>query len=671
LGKENKSIISLKMNFFKRKFNRKNDDPFIIKESLTSGFLLGDERAKGWVEENIKIDGSDDNGEISFDRDEFIGVALSSKKLNLFLGIVFLIITVLLAKAFYLQVMNGERYREIAEGNRIRVETINAKRGIIYDRNLIPLVRNVPSFSLYLISGDFKDNEKQEEAIGYLVKNNIISELELREKLAVAINSPYALILLKENLSYEEALRLKIESGYIAGLNLRLESRREYLNDGSREETTLSLSHILGYVGKINQDELEQNKNYTQVDFIGKTGIESVYEKILRGENGKKQIEVDALGKEKNVIAEEDPKDGQNIILTLDIDLQNKLEEILKYYLKQKDKKRAAAVVLNPQNGKILALVSLPSFDNNLFAEGISQEEYQKLITNSDNPLFNRAVMGEYPSGSTIKPTIAAAALEEKIVNKNTSFLSVGGLRISSWFFPDWKAGGHGLTNVTKAIAESVNTFFYIVGGGYENTEGLGVERIVKYLNLFGFGNKLGIDLPNEGDGFCPTKEWKEKIKGESWYIGDTYHLSIGQGDLSVTPLQIAVANSVFANGGTLFRPHLLEAIESPKPIDNAEYIIRKDLVSQENINIVREGMRRTVTSGSAQKLQVLPVTSAGKTGTAQWDTRKPNHAWFTAFAPHENAEIAITILVEEGEEGSAISLDIARDFLLWYFTKE
>ncbi|MDP1891923.1 MAG: penicillin-binding transpeptidase domain-containing protein, partial [Gemmatimonadaceae bacterium] len=230
---------------------------------------------------------------------------------------------------------------------------------------------------------------------------------------------------------------------------------------------------------------------------------------------------------------------------------------------------------------------------------------------------------------------------------------------------------GHGLTNVTRAIAESINTFFYIIGGGYDDFKGLGVERIVKYAKLFGFGEKLGIDLPSENDGFLPSKEWKEKTKGEQWYIGDTYHLAIGQGDILVTPIQIAAATAVFGNNGTLYQPHLLEkSADDSSESAEENYIIRQNFISEENINIVRAGMRQTITSGSGQKLLDLPVTSAGKTGTAQWSEKKSPHAWFTAFAPYENSEIVVTVLVEEGGEGSAIALDIAREFMMWYFSR-
>jgi penicillin-binding protein 2 len=550
----------------------------------------------------------------------------------------------------------------------MRTVPISAERGIIYDKNMKPLVSNVPTFSLYLIPSDFpKKEEERLSAIGSLAEVIKIDPIEIEETLKSASPYSYVPVLLRENIDYEEAIRLKIESARLSGVDLQLESRREYLKGDS--DSVKSLSHILGYVGKISEKELEKNKDYSPNDFMGKTGLELFYESTLRGKTGKKQIEVDALGKEKSVIAKEDPVSGKNIILTMDVDLQKKTEEILAKHLNAGHKSRAAMIVMNPQNGKILSMVSLPTFDNNLFARGISTKDYEALTNDPDNPLFGRAIMGEYPSGSTIKPTIAAAALEEGIIKKNTSFLSTGGLKVASWFFPDWKAGGHGWTNVTRAIAESINTFFYIIGGGYEDFQGLGVEKIVEYAKLFGFGSKLGIDLPNEADGFLPSKEWKEKTKGEQWYIGDTYHLSIGQGDIAVTPLQICAATAVFANGGTLYEPHFLDTVESSSTLKK-DYIIRKDFIKKENIDIVRAGMRETVVSGSAQKLLDLPVSSAGKTGTAEWQTNKPPHAWFTAFAPYENPEIAITVLVEEGEEGSRISLDIAHEFLQWYFSR-
>jgi penicillin-binding protein 2 len=294
-------------------------------------------------------------------------------------------------------------------------------------------------------------------------------------------------------------------------------------------------------------------------------------------------------------------------------------------------------------------------------------------LENPDQPLFNRAISGEYPSGSTIKPVVAAAALQEGLITAGTSFVSSGGIRINEWFFPDWKAGGHGITDVRKAIAQSVNTFFYIIGGGYGDFTGLGPKKLKEYMEKFGLNNKTGIDLPGERVGFVPDPEWKWATKNEQWYIGDTYHVSIGQGDLLVTPLQVANYIAAVANGGTLYRPHLAKKIVDPavqKDSDILPEVLDSNFVDPKNIQIVREGMRQTVVSGSARSLSNLPIAVAGKTGTAQWGTDKANHAWFTSFAPYENPEISVTILIEEGIEGSTVAVPIARDFYQWWATQ-
>jgi len=269
---------------------------------------------------------------------------------------------------------------------------------------------------------------------------------------------------------------------------------------------------------------------------------------------------------------------------------------------------------------------------------------------------------------------LAAAALEEGIINENTSFISTGGLRIGEWFFPDWKVGGHGVTNVRKAIAESVNTFFYYIGGGYGDFVGLGIDRMVRYEKIFGLGKQTGIDIIGEAKGFLPTKDWKETIKGERWYVGDTYHAAIGQGDITVTPLQVANYTAVFANGGLLYRPHFIRQVLSSddkiiRQVDHKP--IKSNVVSSENIKIVREGMRQTVAAGSARSLASAPVAVAGKTGTAQWSSNKPNHAWFTGFAPYDKPQIVITILIEQGGEGSSVAVPIAREVLEWYFSNK
>jgi penicillin-binding protein 2 len=360
------------------------------------------------------------------------------------------------------------------------------------------------------------------------------------------------------------------------------------------------------------------------------------------------------------------------LVLSVDYDLQKKSEEILTAEMDRLKLKKGAVIVMDPNNGEIISLVSLPAYNNNLFSGGIKTEEYEKLIKDANQPLFDRAIAGEYPSGSTVKMVVAAAALQEKVISEKTSVFSSGGLRVGIWFFPDWKAGGHGWTDVRKALADSVNTFFYYIGGGYESFTGLGIDRLVKYFRLFGLGDKTGIDLPNEAMGFVPSKEWKEKVRDEKWYIGDTYHLAIGQGDLLVTPLQIARWTAFFANSGKIVSPHLVKKILDENGNSAEEIIpeVKQGIIDPYNVEVVRQGMRRAVTAGSAKRMQDLPVETAAKTGTAQWSTVKDPHAWFTAFAPYKDPEIVVTVLVEEGKEGSQVALTVAHEIVKYYFSK-
>jgi penicillin-binding protein 2 len=651
------------MNFDKFK-NNNTGDPFLIQEGrikngrvirnyqadLVENALAGKAGSKSTIGRNF-----------NFAKTKIIYFALM-----FFVGLLF-------ARTAWLQIYKGDYYYDLAEGNRIREERVEAKRGIIYDQSLRPLVMNAANFMLYFIPSDLPEDEARKNEIITRVCQVVdgLSAEEVNAMLAEIEPGSfvsYQPLFIKDNIPYEQAMLLQIESSDMPGIVLSNRTRREY------NLYSLSLSHILGYTGKISESELEDyGEEYLPIDYIGKTGIERFWENELRGTDGVKQIEVDAKGKEKKILNETLSADGHNLVLSLDIEAQQKLEEIIIDNLQQIGKSRVSAIVMNPNNGEIISMINFPSYNNNAFARGITQAEYSELINHPDNPLFNRSISGEYPSGSTIKPIIAVAALEEGIITEHTTFNSAGGLSISQWFFPDWKAGGHGITDVRKAIAESVNTFFYFIGGGYNDFEGLGVDKIVKYGSLFGLGKQTGVDLIGEADGFLPTEEWKESTKGEQWYIGDTYHLSIGQGDLLVTPLQVASFTSVFANGGELYRPHFIRQI-----LDSDDHLlgysddapIRENFISDKNIEIVRQGMRRTVTTGSAQSLQTVAVEVAGKTGTAQWSSQKDNHAWFTGFAPYDNPQIVLTILIEQGVEGSTNAVPIAKEVLNWWFSK-
>ncbi len=665
----------------------KNGDPFIVKEKKYSfGNLKDSYYHLGWMEDSFLF-GENDK--------EVLKKTFDLEKNRNIIIILLLSFFILFVRLFWLQVVKGDDYRLLAEGNRIKVENIEPKRGIIYSSNMTPLVKNEANFVLYLTPIDLpKDEVERDEIIRKL--SNILSGIEnstlsSETDLQITTDSPYFSeikskldkieygsldsyqpLFLMDNIDYNSAMIVYLAAEEMPGVSISVKMRRKYL---SSEENSLSLSHFLGYIGKISEDDLEVfGTEYSLIDYIGKSGLEYFYENELKGVKGKKNIEVDAFGREKKVVSQTNPEDGHSLVLSVDIDLQKKSEEILKKYLDENNMKRASIVALNPNNGEIKALVSWPAYDNNIFSKGISQTDYSNLANDPNMPLFNRAISGTFPSGSTLKPTLAAAALQEKIITANTTVMSTGGINVGAWFFADWKAGGHGLTNVYKAIAESVNTFFYYIGAGYNDFKGLGIEKIDEYLALFGLGQQSGIDLAQEGKGFIPTPEWKKETQGETWYIGNTYNVSIGQGDILVTPLQVANFTAFFANGGKLYRPHLAKQIlESENKVlrDVEPEIIRQNFIDSENVQIVKEGMRQTIVSGSARRLNSLPVEVAGKTGTAQWGTNKTNHAWFTSFAPYNNPEIVLTVMVEEGIEGSGITTSIAGEILNWYFTKD
>ncbi|MFA5109083.1 MAG: penicillin-binding protein 2 [Patescibacteria group bacterium] len=677
----------------------KNDDLFLVKEGkFRFGQLKDSFYYTDWTEQSFLADSS---------HKEIVSRSFDFSKLQYLALAAVIALMVLLLRASWLQIIKNDYYSLLAEDNRLRAEVLDPKRGIIYTSDLKPLVRNTANFVLYFRPIDLPKNE--------LVRDNLLRQIsqildgsqtatddifaatgtapinivadssqfyKLKESLSkVDIGSleSYQSLFVVDNIDYDKAMLIALKLPDWPGVFLSSKIRREYLlpaaDGGSTVLGESSFAHILGYTGKINDSELKTlGAGYSPIDYVGKMGIEYSWEKELKGTPGRKNIEVDALGRQKKVVNEVPAVNGVNLQLALDASLQLKAEEVTNAYLKKANLHRAAVIVMNPDNGEILALVSLPGYNNNLFARGISQKEYDKFLEDINQPLFNRAVSGEFPSGSTIKPIFAAGALQEKVITEVTSFLSTGGLRIGEWFFPDWKAGGHGVIDVKKAIANSVNTFFYYIGGGYGDFKGLGVSGLVKYARLFGLGESTGIDLPGERAGFVPTADWKEQIKKEPWYIGDTYHFAIGQGDVLVTPLQVANYTAAIANGGILYEPHLVSKIlgEDNKIIEEIKpVVIRRDFIDTANLKIVRAGMRETVTLGSARSLNALPVSVAGKTGTAQWSTKKSPHAWFIGFAPYDNPQVAIMVLVEEGVEGSTIAVPIAKDILNWYFSNK
>jgi len=595
------------------------------------------------------------------------------RKNFLALEIIFLFLfLILFAKTFQFQVLEHKNLSYLSKINSEKIYQIRAPRGVIYDRNMVQLVWNKPSYDLICDKRDLpKENDKKIEVIEEIAE--IIDEDQNKILEKIEENTSFSLSI-AENISHEILVILEGRSDNLLGFNIEKNTVRDYISE--------DISHLIGFTQRVDKEDMEKNPDYIITDYIGKSGIEESYEKALKGEPGKIKIIKDTFGEKKSEDLLSKPKPGDSVILNLDFELQQKLTESLKESLERVGVESAAAIVMDPNTGAILSLVSLPSFESNLFSQGISKEQWDKIQKDKNNPLFNRVISGfGYPTGSVIKPLIGAAALEEGIISEDTKIYCPLDLCVWNRFsereecFKDWTF--HGLSDIKRAIAESVNSFFYLIGGGYKSSyqiydsdvrdfDGLGPEKILKYLKLFGWDSKTGIDISQEGKGIIPEID-------ENWRLGDTYHLSIGQGSFAATPLEVCSAFSAIANRGKLFEPHLAQkTIEDDSGLEEQiiPKIIREGFVSPENIEIIRQGMRQAVSSpkGSAFILNNLPVEAAAKTGTAESSQKDHYHHWVSVFAPYENPEIVLTIIIEDISGIKSATLPVAKEVLEWYF---
>ncbi len=605
-------------------------------------------------------------------------VPLLRRILNGFLFVSIFLILVLFSKTFQFQIAEGKKFSELAKENKYILHQIQAERGVIYDRNLKQLVFNKPAFDLICQKNNLPQSEAEKEKVLREVSQILNKDFQLlKEKIEENENSQ---IVIAEGLSQRELVLLETKIKELPGFEIDNNTIRYYENG----ET---FAHLIGYTGKIKAEELKKEPEFYSIeDWVGRTGVENYYEKILRRSPGKLRIERDARG---NIISKEIislPESGKSLILWLDSELQRKIEEELKEKLNELGTKKAVAVALDPETGGILSLVSLPSFDNNLFQKGANPETLKKVLEDPNKPLFNRAISGRYLTGSTIKPLIASAVLEEDIIDPNKKINCQGKITIPNPWIPnasstkkDWTI--HGWTDMRKAIAESCNVYFYTVGGGYKNQEGLGPTKIKEYLELFGWDKKTGIDLPGEIAGFIPDKEWKKRTWNQGWWDGDTYNLAIGQGYLQITPLEVVTAFAAIANNGKLYQPEVVKAIVKDKEglletiKEFKPKIIKENFISPENLQIVREGMRQAVTGKNSPKasailLNSLPVEAAAKTGTAELGNDH-YHNWITVFAPYDNPKIVLTLMIEDVEGIQAAVLPVAKSILEWYFSSE
>lgn len=617
-----------------------------------------------------------------------------------------------------LQIGRGEQYVYLANQNRFRLATVDAPRGVIYDRNGTILVRNVPSFSLSIVPASLPEDPQElaklcdrltailaapvaDQAPWSWLSGTVSAAAEgdppaidvrqriaeIQEQVKKGRISRYAAVPLAVNVPRDIAFVAEEEHLNLPGVIVEIKPRRNYLYGPL-------LAHWLGYVGAIPADQVQaylaaEGEDYEANDQVGLTGVELTFEQVLRGTKGKKHVEVDAFEREIRILATKPAQPGYNLILTLDVELQRVAEEALRARMEKVGSSSGTVIAMNPQNGEILAMVSLPTYDNNLFSGGISLADYQALINDPLSPLLNHAIGGEYPPGSTFKIVPAAAALEEKVITADTRLYCSGVLWLPNEFMPDdpskaqpfycWVHSGHGAVNLISSLAYSCDIYYYQVGGGFADFKGLGLERLTRYAREFGFGARTGIALPGEAAGLVPTERWKRENWDMNWVMGDTYNISIGQGYILSTPLQLLNAFAAIANGGTLYRPqvvHQIVDVDGNLIQTTQPEVIRQVPISPQNIELVRSGMRAAATWGTARLLdQMLPeIHAAGKTGTAEFPGERdeegnlPTHAWFGAFAPYESPEIAVVVFIAGGGQGAVEAVPVAIEVLRHYF---
>lgn len=572
---------------------------------------------------------------------------------------------VLLGRLFQLQVVHGQVYRQRADANRLRTVIIPAPRGDIVDAQGKILAQNTPDFSLTITAADLPSASAERQqtltTIGAVIDQTPDHIKQTLASAQLPATEPTTII---EHVPYQQALQWMVALNHVTGVTVQPLPTRSYPGGAS-------LAPLMGYIGRVSPADLARQPTRSPLDQTGKTGLENQYNDQLTGVDGLQVVERDVHNQAQQIIRQQTAEPGHTLVTNINLGLQQELYVQLSAAITKVKSPGGAAVAIDPNTGHVLALVSFPSYDDNWFVSSGHSADVSQVLTDPSKPLLDRAIAGQYPSGSIIKPILATAALTEGTITPTSTVVSTGGIKVGNDFFPDWKAGGHGLTNVIKAIADSVNTFFYAVAGGDQGIPALGVDRMVQYLSTFGWGKKLGIDLPGEANGFLPTAAWRATQRSTPWRLGDTYHLGIGQGDLEVTPIQIATSMAAIANGGTLYQPQIVNHITDPSGRVIKQFppqVLRAKVAPASSLATVQAGMRAGVLTGSSRELLSLPVTSAGKTGTAQFGNQGQTHGWYTAYAPYDHPQIVLAIIVEAAGGGDVTAEPVARNVLQWYF---
>lgn len=590
-------------------------------------------------------------------------------------GIV-LVFSILLAQLWRLQIVEGHTFLELANVNRYRTTQVAAPRGVVYDRNQKIVAANTPSFQVSIVPAALPkdDPDRVYRELGALLN---LAPAEIADKVAKRKGNDFAAVIIKSDVERDVVLRVEERHLRLPGVIVQPESSRLYPYGAL-------LSHILGYMLPITEEQLaarQQDKEaaYQPDDRIGAAGIEATYERELRGRPGKKLYEVDATERPVNDLSIDSPDPGRNLTLSIDVDLQKDVESILKEGMGKSES--AVAIVMDPRNGQILAMVTLPSFDNNLFSGRVRPSELEKVMNDPRKPMINYAISGIFPPGSTFKLVTAAASLQEGVANANTRILCEGALTIPNPYnpalptrLPCW--GVHGYQDFVTGLANSCDVYYWTLGGGFKDFQGLGNERLADYARLLGYGAPTGIDLPGELEGLVPTAQWKQEVWGEEWLKGDTYNMSIGQGFVLATPLQVANATNAIANGGRLLQPRVVASIRDAEDnlIRNVEPVETRRLpISESNLATIRRGMEKVPENDDARKFNIPALKIAGKTGTAEFPGPKdakgimPTHGWFTAYAPYDDPQVSVTVFVQRGG-GPSDALPIAMKIFKRYF---
>lgn len=561
-----------------------------------------------------------------------------------------LVIAVLIGRAAYLQIYQGEYYAGLADGNRIRIVPAMAPRGTFYDRNGELLVTNRPGFSVSLLPLTAPISDDVIERLSDLLK---VPVEDIKKK--IAGHSGFDPIRIKTDVTPDIVSIIEEQKSQYPGVVIEVTPIRDYI---LKQEG----AHTFGYVSEINDTELEKMKDqgYKSGDIIGKFGLEKVYDKELRGENGGQQVEVDVSGKPVQILGRKEPVPGDDLELTIDIKLQQAAEKAVDEQLTQIGAHAAAAVVMNPQTGEILAMVSRPAFDPNLFAHGISTKDWNQLNNNPYHPMDNKTITGEYPPGSTFKIVTGTAALTEGVVTPDEQIFDSG----HHWLIPKGNADGEALgwLNFRTALAHSDNVYFYEMGNR------LGIDRLEKYARMFGLGQKTGVDLPYEASGLVANRRYKEKnFDDGEWYLSETFDAAIGQGFNLVTPLQAAMVMGEIAADGKRYKPHVVNRILAPDGSVVKEF--QPELLSQldvpeDDIKLVQDGLHDVTKYGTAaSSFRGFTIDIAGKTGTAE-NSQGRDHGWFVAYGPFDNPNIVVAVIVENGGYGSQSAVPIGRKIL-------